>query len=212
MDIVGDETTNANYQFDRGGVIRTTFTTKRPGGPTISTKPQRVRVDNGTGAGFLKDYDIGTSSSLDTTASGLLFPFANHYAVYAGDCTSAKPPAPTSVALTPGATVQATDVRLPAMNIRVKDDGANVANATVSVITQCANTYTRRTDVDGLIDDPGFPYATAGMTLCATDGVRKRVLTLPAAQLAGVPQRRAGLARLGRGQRGGVLRKPRPDS
>ena len=35
----------------------------------------------------------------------------------------------------------------------------------------------RQTDVDGLIDDPGFPYATAGMTLCATNGVRKRVLT-----------------------------------
>jgi hypothetical protein len=84
---------------------------------------------------------------------------------------------PTSVALAPGATVQATDVQMPALNITVKDDGANVANATVSVITQCANTYTRQTDVDGLIDDPGFPYATAGMTLCATNGVRKRVLT-----------------------------------
>lgn len=177
VDIVGDQTTNANYQFDRGGAIRTNFTTKRPGGPSISTKPQRVRVDNGTGAGFSKDYDIGTSSSLDTTASGLLFPFANPYAVYADDCTSARPPEPTSVALTPGATVEATDVQMPALNITVQDDGADVAHATVSVITQCGNTYTRQTDFDGLIHDPGFPYATAGMTLCATNGARKRVLT-----------------------------------
>lgn len=175
--IVGDATTNANYEFDRGGAIRTTFTTKHPGRGIIPTKPQHARVENSGGGGFSKDYDVGMSSSLDTTASGLLFPFANPYAVYADTCSSAKPPTPTSVAVAPGGTVQAADVQLPALNITVKEDGANVANATVRVITQCGSTYTRETDLNGLIEDPGFPYATAGMTLCATNGVRKRVLT-----------------------------------
>lgn len=175
--IVGDETTNAGYQFDRGAAIRANFRTKRPGEDRlISTQPAIVRVDNGTGAGFSRTYDIGTSDSLDTSASGLLFPFANSYVVYADNCLSAKPAEPTSVALTPGSTVQAADVRLPALNITVKDRGVNVDNATVRVVTQCGTTYERQTS-GGLIDDPGFPYATSGMTLCATDGERKRVLT-----------------------------------
>jgi hypothetical protein len=173
--IVGDETTNANYQFDRGGSIRANFTTKRTGGGIAPTHPTTVRVDNGTGAGFSKTYDIGASDSLDTATYGLLFPYANPYAVYADNCLSAKPPSATSAALTPGSTVQAGEVRIPALNITVNDNGVKVHNATVRVITQCGSTYARKA-TDGLIDDPGFPYATSGMTLCATDGVRKRVL------------------------------------
>jgi hypothetical protein len=175
VSVVGDETINAAYQFDHGGAIRANFTTKRAGVP-MPTKPTIVRVENSTGAGFLRDYSVG-ASSLDTTASGRLFPFANPYAVYADNCPSAKPPTATSVALTPGSTVQAADVQLPALNITVKDDGGDVANATVTVTTPCGNTYTRQTDSAGLIDDPGFPYATAGMTVCASKGGRKRVLS-----------------------------------
>jgi hypothetical protein len=174
VSVVGDETINAGYQFDHGGAIRANFTTKRAGVP-VPTKPTIVRVENSTGAGFLKDYNVG-ASSLDTTASGRLFPFANPYAVYADNCPSAKPPTATSVALTPGSTVQAADVQLPALNITVTNNNAIVDNATVSVTTPCGTTYTRHTDSAGLIDDPGFPYASAGMTICATKDGRKRVL------------------------------------
>jgi hypothetical protein len=166
--ITGDETTNANYQLDRGAAIRASFKTQRPDEPLMATHPRFVSVDNSTGDSVSKNYDIGTADNLDTTASGLLFPFANPYAVYADTCSSARPPTPTSVALAPGANARADDVLIPALNITVKYHGINVPFATVRVTTPCGNTYARRTDIHGLIDDPGFPYATDGMTICAS--------------------------------------------
>jgi Tfp pilus assembly protein PilV len=178
--VAGDATTNAGYQFDLGGSMRTNFKVRSAatGNPLIDTSPKLVRVDNSTGAGFAKTYDIGSTSSLDTASGGLLFPFTNPYAIYADGCTNAKPPAPTSGALTPGGSLQAADTVLPALHIAVTStaSGTALANATVRVITACGTVYTRTTNSAGKLDDPGFPYGT-GFTVCATNGARKRVVT-----------------------------------
>jgi len=177
--VVGDATANVNYLFDCGGSLRTNFKVKSPPlGVLVDTKPNVVRVDNGGPPTFSKNYDIGTTSSLDTSASGLLFPFWNPYSVYADNCVAAKPATnliqPT---LTPGAAVQAADTILPALNITVTNNIIPVNNATVRVVTTCGTVYTRQTNILGKLADPGFPYGT-GFAVCATNGTRKRVMTV----------------------------------
>jgi hypothetical protein len=179
--VVGDATSNLNYLFDRGGSIRTSFKVRYPPlGALVDTKPEVVRVDNGGPPSFSQNYDIGTTSSLDTSASGLLFPFTNAYAVYADNCIAAKPPTnltqPTLTAT--GAPVEAGDTILPALDITVTSNGIPVNNATVRVVTTCGTVYDdRMTTITGKLLDPGFPYGT-GFTVCATNGVRKRVRTV----------------------------------
>jgi hypothetical protein len=178
--VVGEMTTNVNYLYDRGGSISTNFKVKDrlTGLPTIDTKPKVVSVDNSTGTGFAKTYDIGTTSSLNTPL-GLLFPFTNPYAVYADSCGSAKPltpDAPTSATVTPGGSIQAADTVLPALDVLVTSNATKIA-ATVRVITACGSVYQRTTAAaTGRLADPGFPYG-AGITICATNGTRKRVVT-----------------------------------
>jgi hypothetical protein len=176
--VVGDATSNLNYLFDRGGSIRTSFKVRYPPlGALVDTDPEVVRVDNGGPPSFSRNYDIGATSSLDTAPAGLLFPFTNPYSVYADNCIAAKPPTNlTQPTLTPGATVQAADTVLPALDITVTRGGPALAGATVRVITTCGTAYTRQTNSAGKLSDPGFPYGT-GFTLCATDGTRKRVVT-----------------------------------
>jgi len=174
--VVGDTRSNVDYQYDRGGSIRANFKVRDATGALIATSPKLVTVDNGTGAGMSKTYDIGTASSLDTASRGQLYPFTNPYAVYAG-CASNKPPAPTPAAVTPGGAIQAADTVLPALRITVLDGSTPVANATVAVATGCGNTIARRTNGQGQLDDPGFPYGT-GFTVCAWDGgTRGRVVS-----------------------------------
>jgi hypothetical protein len=174
----GGTTTHADYLYDRGGSLRANFKVKTPptGTPIIDTKPKTVSIYNSTGTGFSKIYDIGTTSSLDTQPSGLLFPFVNPYSIYADGCEAAKPPTPTSGALTPGDAVQAADTILPALDIKVTNGTPVVFNADVRVVTACGSVYWRKTNAAGKLDDPGFPYGT-GFTVCATNGSRKRVVT-----------------------------------
>jgi hypothetical protein len=174
--VVGDATSNLSYQYDRGGSIRASFKVRDATGELVATSPKLATVENGTGASLSKTYDLGTASSLDTASQGLLFPFSNPYAIYAG-CASNRPPVPTAAALTPGDAIQAADTVLPALHVTVLDGSAPVAGATVSVATGCGNTIVRRTNGQGQLDDPGFPYGT-GLTVCATDGLtRKRVVS-----------------------------------
>jgi len=177
--VAGDATTNASFQFDQGGSIRTNFKVRNPpAGALIDTDPKLVRVDNGTGSGFARTYDIGaTASSLDTTSQGLLFPFANPYSIYADNCLAAKPTTNlTSATVTPGGSVQAADTVLPALDITVTNGGVPLSGATVRVVTACGSVYQRTTIAGGKLADPGFPYGT-GFTVCATNGTRKRVVT-----------------------------------
>jgi Tfp pilus assembly protein PilV len=175
--VVGDAPTKLTYMFDRGGSIRTNFKVKNPpSGVLVDTKPEVVRVDNGGPPSFSRTYDIGATSSLDTSSSGLLFPFTNPYSVYADNCLAAKPTTNlTQPTLAAGGAAQADDTILPALDITVTKGGP-VLGATVRVITTCGTVYTRTTNSAGKLDDPGFPYG-AGFTLCATDGTRKRVVT-----------------------------------
>ncbi len=174
--VVGDATSNVSYQYDRGASIRTSFKVRDATGALIATSPKLATVENGTGAGLSKTYDLGTSSSLDTASQGLLFPFTNPYAIYAG-CASNRPPAPTAAALTPGRRDPGGGHRpAGAAHHRAGRLGAR-RRRDRGVATGCGNTIVRRTNGQGQLDDPGFPYGT-GLTVCATDGVtRKRVVS-----------------------------------
>jgi Tfp pilus assembly protein PilV len=179
--VVGDAPSKMTYLFDRGGSIRTNFKVKTPpSGALVDTKPKVVRVDNGGPPSFTRNYDIGATSSLDTASTGLLFPFTNAYSVYADNCVAAKPGTTdlTQPTVTVGDPVQAVDTILPALDITVTSNGVAVNNATVRVVTTCGTVYDdRRTTSAGKLADPGFPYGT-GLTVCATNGTRKRVRTV----------------------------------
>ncbi|MEA2274329.1 MAG: hypothetical protein QOI98_3037 [Solirubrobacteraceae bacterium] len=178
--VIGDAPSKLTYMFDRGGSIRTNFKVRNPpSGVLVDTKPEVVRVDNGGPPSFSRTYDIGATSTLDTSSSGLLFPFTNPYSVYADNCLAAKPTTNlTEPTVTPGAPVQADDTVLPALDITVTNNAIPVSGATVRVVTTCGTVYDdRTTNILGKLNDPGFPYGT-GFTVCATKGGRKRVKTV----------------------------------
>jgi hypothetical protein len=67
-------------------------------------------------------------------------------------------------------------MRIPAVNLKVTSGGVAVDRAAVRVTTPCGTVIRRTTTSDGLIDDPGFPYATS-LAVCVSDGVRSRDVT-----------------------------------
>ena len=97
-----------------------------------------------------------------------------------------SPAAPTAVSKTvePGLTTATPVVRLPALNLTITADDVPVAGAQIRVTTPCGTVYRRTTDADGLIDDPGFPYAEA-QDVCVSDGSRKLETTLASTNFNG---------------------------
>ena len=187
--VVGGQTSNIALQYDRGGRLETAFRTKRYDfAPLIPTEPKKAHVTHGGGGGVSIPYDaIG-----DRATTPLLFPFSSGYTVHPDSCTAAEvpvpapvpdpltPAAPTAVSKTvePGLTTATSVVRLPALNLTVTADEQPVAGAQIRVTTPCGTVYRRTTDADGLIDDPGFPYAEA-QDVCVSNGSRKLEMTIP---------------------------------
>ena len=181
--VVGDQTSNVAYQYDRGGELRATFVTKRTRTSTaIATNPKFAHATHSGGGGVSVPLPV----SGDVATSGLLFPFTSAYTVHADTCAAAEvptvpetpvpetPAAPSAVTglVTPGATTATSTVRLPSPNIRVTRDGAPLVGATVRVTTPCATVYRRTTITNGVLDDPGFPYVTS-LAICVSDGTRQ---------------------------------------
>jgi Tfp pilus assembly protein PilV len=193
--VVGGQTSNVALQYDRGGRLETTFRTKRYAtGPLIATAPQKVHVTHAGGGGV----SIAYAATGDRATTPLLFPFSSGYTVHPDSCTSAEvpvpapvpnplsPAAPTAVSKTvePGLTTATPVVRLPALNLTITADDVPVAGAQIRVTTPCGTVYRRTTDADGLIDDPGFPYAEA-QDVCVSNGSRKHETTLASTNFNG---------------------------
>ena len=186
--VVGGQTSNVALQYDRGGRLETTFRTKRYDyAPLIATEPQKVHVTHAGGGGVSIPYE----ATGDQATTPLLFPFSSGYTVHADSCTAAEVPVPAPVPdpLTPaaptavsktvesGLTTATAVVRLPALNLTVTADDQPVAGAQIRVTTPCGTVYRRTTDADGLIDDPGFPYAES-QEVCVSNGTRRLETTL----------------------------------
>jgi Tfp pilus assembly protein PilV len=187
--VVGDQTSNVALLYDQGGAIQTSFTTKRSAnGAEIPTNPGFAHVKHSGGGGVVRSFAV-SGSQLTT---GLLFPFPTPYAIHADTCASAEVPnpAPSPTPLTPaapspvsgmaigGRTTPSATMRLPAINLKVTAQTVPVNAAAIKVTTACGNTIRRTTTSDGLIDDPGFPYADA-LIICVSNGVRQREVTAP---------------------------------
>jgi Tfp pilus assembly protein PilV len=186
--VVGGQTSNVALQYDRGGRLETTFrTTRYAYAPLIATAPQKVHVTHAGGGGVAIRY----AATGDSATTPLLFPFSSGYTVHPDSCAAAEvpvpapvpaplaPPAPSAVSKTvvPGVTTQTSVVQLPALNLTVTADDVPVAGAQIRVTTPCGTVYHRTTDADGLIDDPGFPYAESD-DVCVSNGTRKLETTL----------------------------------
>jgi len=178
--VTGDQTTNVSIDYDEAGGLSVDFVTKRTASTSMSTAPQKAIVEHSSSAFSPKPFTV-TGSHLGTGL--VLFPFTSPYTIYADGCVpaaAAKPPAlGIASALAPRAgTSAAVTIQLPALNINVKNNGANVNNATIKVTSPCGgNTYTRHTNSAGIIDDPGFPYGSL-QSVCVSDAAntRKRVV------------------------------------
>lgn len=182
VSVAGGQTTTASYQYDRGGMLRTRFVTRRvAGGADIATSPPAAHVTHSGGGGVSLPLTVAG----DTATSNLLFPFSSPYTVHADSCPSTEvpavppdpdpafpdaPPAVTS-AVTRGVTTTTATMRLPSPNIRVRRDGVNLENAFVRVTTPCGSVIRRRTIANGTLADPGFPYADL-LSICVSDGTR----------------------------------------
>ena len=184
--VVGNQTSNYELQYDRGGYINAQFVTKRTAnGSLFASNPAKAHVTNAAAGSVLSDFDVTSAGG----TSDLLFPFANNaYTIHADSCALAEvpavvpdpipapplgPAAPAAVSslVEPGATATKT-VRLPALNIRVRSNGVFKAGLDVRITSPCGTVYDRETTSTGEIDDPGFPYAssTAPLSICASDG------------------------------------------
>jgi len=173
--VVGDQTANVDLQYDLAGGIRAAFITKRTAATQMNTQPQKAMLESPSAQFVPRAFSL-TANQLDTGL--VLFPFTTPYTIYADSCATAKPPVGNlGSALAPaGSTSASATVQIPALNILVKKNGANVANATVKVTSPCGTTvYARSTLSNGTIDDPGFPWGNL-LNVCVSDGTRKRIV------------------------------------
>jgi Tfp pilus assembly protein PilV len=190
--VVGDQTSNVALQFDRGGYLQTTFKTrKRSSGPGFVTTPQAAHVTNSGGGGVSISY----AASGDHATSPLLFPFTSAYTIHPDSCASAEVPASVDPSTGPPVATSATVARgtttstiswLPALNLKVTAGGGPVDHAAVRLTTPCNTVYHRTTMSDGVIDDPGIPYA-ASVAICVSDGMRQVLTTSPNVKLVTSP-------------------------
>ncbi|MEA2217849.1 MAG: hypothetical protein QOJ35_475 [Solirubrobacteraceae bacterium] len=192
--VVGQQTSNVAVQYDRGGYLQTSFWTQRAvNGTKIASSPLKAHVTNAGGGGV----SIAVPVAGSVATSGLLFPFTSAYTMHADSCAAAEvptlpspaqnPPTPAAPSATAGIvasglTTTATSpspsgMQLPSPNIRVRSGSplALRAGLTVRVTTPCGTVISRTTTTNGVLADPGFPYAT-NLDICVSDGTRQ-VLT-----------------------------------
>jgi len=184
--VTSEQTTNVALQYDRGGTISTSFTTRRTTTSAVTaTNPLFAHVTHSGAGGISRSFPV----SADRLTTDLLFPFTSPYSIHADTCAASEvpipaptpspafpsAPGPVTATATPGATTTTTAMRLPAVNLKVTASGTPVEGADVRVTTACGTVYHRTTASTGLIDDPGFPFGN--LTICVSNGVRRREVT-----------------------------------
>jgi Tfp pilus assembly protein PilV len=187
VSVAAAQTSNVALPYDQGGYVRPTFVTRRDTGDSelIATNPQVAHVTNSGDNGVSVAFSVASGQR-----SVALFPFSSSaYTIHADSCAAAEVPVPAPVpvpaspAAPPPVTVTVAkgvtttrQVQLPSLSITVKSNGQPKEHAVVRVTTPCNTVYRRTTDGDGVIDDPGFPYA-ASLDVCVSDGTRYRTLS-----------------------------------
>jgi Tfp pilus assembly protein PilV len=189
--IAAEAMSTASVKYDAAGSITTNFVTQKLAAdgslPTtnnatdfVTSKSRYVTLAN-SGMSAAKQPGSATAASASFTNASL-FPFSDGYAIYAGNCTGARPTtqipaigsrpaAPVNqVATAAGATV---NVLVPAISFTVLKSGTDptknqLQNAKVRLTptsTGCAGTFDLGgpgavTQANGRVADPGTPFGT----------------------------------------------------
>jgi type II secretory pathway pseudopilin PulG len=184
--IASQQVSTQSFRYDLAGTKKINFQTTALGATATVTQPSpqsylslsssdvpgnNASLDPTDWAGY-RLFTVSTPASSITATS--LFPFANPYSAYAGDCTNNAPPAAaqTPVTVLPGANDQVS-VAVPALNLQGQVSGA-ASNTVTFTIKSTTSGCTSRTwkpaattarGLVGVLADPGFPYGT--YTVCA---------------------------------------------
>lgn len=168
ISVPGQTFVTKEYEYAPGGTITGSFFTTRPGSATkVPSGPQKYVIAHSSMNYMGNSYrvvDIPAGQTTFTTPA--LYPYGSPYTIWGGGCTTAPPAAGIATATVPegGGNVTGVEVKLPALNIITKDNGS--AESSPVKTTICGSTYTRTTQSNGLLADPGFPY-TASASVCA---------------------------------------------
>lgn len=199
--VVGEATTTVAFDYDLGGRIQANYETLSGGVPVPANGVEFSALHPSLTVPLPA---IGDGAPHASYVSGLVFPFTNPYAVYAGSCEGADPAAIDSAyvqpaLVAPGATTQVA-VRQPPVDLLVTRGGNPVSGATVrltAVARGCNGTVVRTTGADGFLTDRALPYGSYDVCVQATvSGTTYRAATVPLAPLesllpTGVPAARA---------------------
>jgi Tfp pilus assembly protein PilV len=179
--VAGEQTRNVVFTYDRGGTLTADFVTRRMSdGAQVPSEPAFATIEHPGPPATLLPYALN-GSRLETP---LLFPFTSPYAVYADNCTQARPATPVVAAVQPGQATAGPAIQLPALDFKVMNGSSAVHGATVTVVTACGTKIKRTTQADGRLADPGYPWG-AGFSVCVSNGTVKKELTAANTTLAG---------------------------
>jgi Tfp pilus assembly protein PilV len=172
--VTGESVTTMPFDYDRAGTVSVSFDTLRNGAAQAAQAEFASLSNSGLDAPFFRVLGSGSSSAAIGATS--VFPFAAPYGVYSGDCSSADPrkygQAVAQVNVQPGGNHKVT-VREPALNLRVRSGGSNVAGARVRVRhtgAGCSSPPDFATNSSGRLAEPGLPYGV--YDVCAEVGGR----------------------------------------
>ncbi|HEX7297693.1 MAG TPA: hypothetical protein VF257_01720 [Solirubrobacteraceae bacterium] len=170
--------------YDRAASIHATFVDSS-NAPVPTAGATKLRLTNGAVVTGFPDTDIAAGQS--TAAKTGLFPFTAAYYVYPGSCDKANPAMysdPVANKVLDPAEDWSPQLRLPTIQVTVRDAGAPVANATVKIRGTAAAGCTgdqvlnATTSASGVASVP-MPYGT--YDVCAASGGKSGQATSPVA-------------------------------
>jgi Tfp pilus assembly protein PilV len=168
--------------YDAPASIDVSFQTKLLSGAIVASNAPYASagnsgIGNATGARW-----FGTGAAAVAIRQDQLFPFADGYTVYSGQCAANDPTDyiadyyasnPGLVAVDPGS-LKTVRVFHPAINVRARVGSTATANLNVVLRSRdsgCKTVMVVKTDAAGALVDPGVPWGR--WELCADNGTRK---------------------------------------
>jgi type II secretory pathway pseudopilin PulG len=167
--VSGGTTTTMTASYAEAAQVAVSFDTKVGGAaPAPARATQANLVNPSVPPPGIRTFTASTPAP--TINATNLYPFTSGYGVYAGSCTAANPVTynvnyftahPGSYARPGPRGTAAVTVRQPALNVKVLQSGAPLANATVRVkatASGCTERYDMTTDSAGLLVMGASPY------------------------------------------------------
>lgn len=173
VEVVGGQSRSKSFEIDRlATATADVWFDNDPGAGTSLKRPtahqKAYSVDHAGMTPNHKTALIPAGTHTFTTMD--LYPFGSGYAIYADECTAARPPATLTPTLAPGANTTGLVLRLPVLEVRPRNA---VAGDRIYVMTACGNVLGPSYVVDpgnGKKDvnynRDGWPYATSDMSVC----------------------------------------------